>query len=317
MNKVSEKFFVGIDTSNYTTSVSVVNAKGEVIANIKRLLPVKEGENGLRQSDAVFAHVKNLSLLSDAVRELGTRGEIASIGYSAYPRDIEGSYMPCFLVGESVAKTLGAFLNVPIYKFSHQSGHIRAALYSSKAKPNGDFVAFHLSGGTTEVLHVSKGNPYKIDILGGSEDLHAGQAIDRAGVKMGLKFPCGKEMDALTKQNSQKTPKPKICVNGFKCNLSGLENMAASLYEKTKDPSYVSAFVFDFIGETVKRLSENVRKEYPDIKMIYAGGVSGNSAIQKKLENSFSGVYFASAEFSSDNAAGIALLAKESFENNL
>lgn len=227
--------------------------------------------------------------------------------------------MPCFLVGETVAKTLAAFLNVPTYKFSHQSGHIRAALYSSKAVPERDFAAFHLSGGTTEVLHVKNENgTYRIDILGGSIDLHAGQAIDRAGVLMGLKFPCGKEMDALAKLNSKKTPKPKICVNAFECNLSGLENMAASLYAKTKDPSYVSAFVFDFIGETVKRISENVRKEYPDIKIIYAGGVSGNSIIRKKLENSFSDVYFASPEFSSDNAAGIALLTKESFfENNL
>lgn len=306
--------FVGIDTSNYTTSIGIVSDGGEVIGNFKLLLPVKSGESGLRQSDAVFAHIKNIPLLCDKVRELCGSYKIKAVGYSAYPRDAAGSYMPCFLVGEAVAKTLGAFYASPVYGFSHQSGHIRAALYSSGLCTNEDFVSFHISGGTTEILYVGQADgKFNIKILGGSKDLHAGQAIDRAGVLMGLNFPCGREMNALANLNERKITSPKICVSGFDCNLSGLENMASKLYCETGDKSYVSAFVFEFIGKTVQKLSENVRKKYPDIKIVYAGGVSSNSIIRRRIEDSFDSVFFASAEYSSDNAAGTALLTRERY----
>ena len=193
---MAEKLFIGIDTSNYTTSCAVSDSKGNILHNFKILLPVKEGERGLRQSEAVFAHIKNLSYISECIRNNVGDGEIAAIGYSAFPRDVEGSYMPCFLVGEAIGNMLSAFFKVPLYRFSHQSGHIRAAVYSSKADVDDEFIAFHVSGGTTEVVKVKCENKYyKTEIIGGSNDLHAGQAIDRIGVHLGFKFPCGKEIE--------------------------------------------------------------------------------------------------------------------------
>ena len=247
-----EKVIVGIDTSNYTTSCAVCSLDGEILENYKELLPVKLGENGLRQSEAVFSHVKNFQLISKKIKEKHANYEIVAIGYSSYPRDVAGSYMPCFLVGNAVAEMISALYNIPSFAFSHQAGHIQAALYSSKLELKEKFIAFHVSGGTTEILLVSPNNcSFDISIIGGSVDLHAGQAIDRIGVKMGLKFPCGKEIERLALDNKDKIPNSKICVNRYDCNLSGLENLALKLYEESKSPNLVSAFVLDFIFKTI------------------------------------------------------------------
>ena len=152
MNKV----FLGIDTSNYTTSCSVCTFDGKILENYKYLLPVKQGANGLRQSDAVFAHVKNFQSIANLIREKHADYDIVAVGYSAYPRDVEGSYMPCFLVGQAVGEMISSLYNLPLYKFSHQLGHIRAAIYSSGASFEDKFIAFHVSGGTTEILLVHK-----------------------------------------------------------------------------------------------------------------------------------------------------------------
>ena len=146
-----KKVYIGIDTSNYTTSCAICSEDGLILENYKALLPVKEGENGLRQSDAVFAHVKNFELISSYIKEKHADYEIVAIGYSAYPRDCENSYMPCFLVGKAVAEMISALYNIDIYKFSHQMGHVQAAIYSSGAQIEDDFIAFHVSGGTTEI----------------------------------------------------------------------------------------------------------------------------------------------------------------------
>lgn len=309
---MNKKVYLGIDTSNYTTSIAVCDDNGEIIANIKKLLDVKEGERGLRQSDAVFAHIKNFPLLASQLESVLVDCDIQAIGVSTTPRDAEGSYMPCFLAGKATAEMLAATHKVPIFGFSHQAGHIMAALYSSKNTDEllkGDFVAFHVSGGTTEAVYVKpKDNYFDTRIIAETADISAGQAIDRAGVMMGMKFPCGREIESFAKQYQGKLPKAKICVKNGKCNFSGLENLADKLYNETKDISFVSAYVLNFVSETLLKLTSDIREEYPDIPIIYAGGVMSNKYLQRKLSK-FSGTYFATPEFSADNAAGIALLA--------
>ena len=308
--------FLGIDTSNYTTSVAVCDENGKIIANRKKLLDVKEGELGLRQSDAVFSHIKNFPILANELREVIKDYSIAAVGVSTKPRDVEGSYMPCFLSGKSVAEMIASTHNVPVYEFSHQAGHIIAALYSSRAINNlltDSFVAFHISGGTTEALLVNPADDsFDISIIAETADISAGQAIDRAGVMMGLKFPCGKELELLASGYSGKLPTANICVKNLKCNLSGLENLAAKIYKDTDNRELVSAFVLDFIARTLTKITKDIRELYPDIPIVYAGGVMSNKYLKQTLE-SFSNTYFSEPQFSADNAAGVALLTQRSF----
>ena len=316
------KCFIGIDTSNYTTSFAVCDGKGRVIANIKKLLPVGEGERGLRQSDAVFAHIKNIPQLTQKLRDALVGYTPAAVGYSAYPRDIEGSYMPCFLTGAAVASAVSAVLGVQSFAFSHQSGHIMAALYSGGCRDilkNERFAAFHVSGGTMEIVLVTpseSGSGFHTELIGGTNDLTAGQAIDRIGVAMGFGFPCGKRMEEFYAscrcESDEKHVKPKLSVNGLYCNMSGLENLALKLYSDTSDKAAVCGYVFDFVGKTLDALSDNLRSKYPDIPIVYAGGVMSNAIIREMLEKR-DGTYFALPDFSSDNAAGIALLCRERY----
>lgn len=315
--------YLGIDTSNYTTSVALCDGEGEIVLNLKRLLEVKEGERGLRQSDALFAHTKNLPELMDKLcaflDENYPEREIRAVGYSARPRDAEGSYMPCFLAGIAAAKSIAAALGCKSYDFSHQNGHVTAALYSAGRldllESDAPFAAFHVSGGTTELLLVrgNKGEPC-IELIGGTSDVNAGQTIDRTGVLMGLKFPCGREMERICIEAGDiPHQKTRISVNGLECNLSGLENLAAKVYRESGDAAKTSAYCFDFIADTLYRLTENARERYGDIHVVFAGGVMSNRRIATHLKT-LGNVSFSEPEFSADNAAGIALMTKNRYE---
>ncbi len=313
---MSKFCFVGFDTSNYTTSAAVCTEDGEIVANLKEPLPVKDGECGLRQSDAVFSHVRNLPLLTARLREALRGYTVRAVGCSVRPREAEGSYMPCFLAGRVAAESFAAAINVPVIECSHQDGHIMAALYSSGASERllqAPFAAFHVSGGTTEVLRVTPTDGrFSVRLVGETADLNAGQAIDRAGVMMGLQFPCGKEMEALAKTYTGKLPKPRVCVRDMKCNLSGLQNMTQKLWSETGDRACVSAYVLSFIGETLRRMTEQLDEQYPALPIVYAGGVMSNRHLQEVLGKRRD-TYFAAPQFSADNAAGVALLCRREF----
>ena len=304
---------LGIDTSNYTTSVSLV-VDGEVIANRKAMLPVADGARGLRQSDAVFAHTKNLPAVMDAIKydmaEACVR--VDAIGVSRAPRDGEDSYMPCFLVGLAAAHTASSVTGAPIYEFSHQSGHIAAALYSAGRLDLLDggepFAAFHVSGGTTDVTVVTpREEGFDIERVGGSSDLHAGQLIDRVGVMMGMKFPCGPALEKAA-ADADVSLSVKTSLRGLDCSMSGAENKAAEIYHKTGDIAATAAYTLDFVTATLDEMTKELRKRYTSIPIIYSGGVMSCRRMRRTLGKR-DGVWFAEPEFSADNAAGTAILA--------
>ena len=304
---------VGFDTSNYTTSVAVATLDGRVVANFKTLLTVKEGQRGLRQSDALFEHTRNLPSLTDRLKDFLAEGEYrpVAVGVSATPRDAEGSYMPCFLAGVSAAHSFSAALNIPLYNFSHQNGHIMAAAYSSGEAErllSSPFVAFHVSGGTTEALYVEpREKNFAVTLVGETDDINAGQLIDRVGVMMGLSFPAGREMERAASEYSGRIYRHSVCVREGRCSLSGGENIAAKIYEKSKDTSEVAAFVFDFVCRTLVAMGEDVQSRFGRTPVLFAGGVMSNKLMREKLAERFD-AYFSEPEFSADNAAGIALL---------
>jgi len=309
------KCFVGIDTSNYTTSIGIVAEDGEILANIKKLLPVAEGECGLRQSDAVFAHIKNLPAVLAAADEVLQDAEILAIGYSAKPRNVEGSYMPCFLCGEDIARALCVGRRIPMYAFSHQCGHVSAALTSADAWSIAEepFIAFHVSGGTTEVLLCKRDTEgFTTEIIGGTRDLNAGQAIDRAGVMMEMAFPCGAELERVASTYHGKIAKPKISVKDGYCNLSGLQNLSAKVYAESGDKAKTSAYVLQFVGHTLKKMAEDVRAEYGEKPIVFGGGVMSNQKLREMLLP-LGNVFFAEPMLSADNAVGTAELTRRKF----
>lgn len=304
---------LGIDTSNYTTSVSAFD--GEKMIFRKKLLPVKEGEKGIRQSDAVFHHTVQLpELLNDLCSEI--TADISAVGVSVKPSNQERSYMPCFLSGIAVAKGISSALKIPLYEFSHQDGHIAAALYSCGKTDlmNKKFIAFHISGGTSQGLLVtSNGNRFNTELLCDSLDLKAGQAVDRVGLMLGLKFPCGAELEKLALQSEKNFDKIKVFHKDSSFSLSGVENKCKQMFNNHENLCDIALYCIKYIESALSETCSSLLNQYGSLPVVFSGGVMSNSIIRKDFEKKF-GAYFAEPAYSSDNACGIAYLAYSMYE---
>lgn len=297
---------IGIDTSNYTTSIAFFDGTGG--ENCSKLLPVKPGELGLRQSDAVFAHIKSLPELSGRLFS-HVREEITAVGVSTRPRAVEGSYMPCFLVGLSHATLLSEALHVPLVEVSHQQGHVAASLWSAghlelMEQPH---LAWHLSGGTTELLLVEpEGKLVKCTKIGGTTDISAGQLIDRTGQLLGLPFPSGKHLDALSRE-AEGTDFFRVKCTDMTFSFSGMQNKVQQYYEANGDPAETAAYALRCVAYGVFHATEQARKAYPGLPVVFSGGVASNTLLRQVLEPL--NPIFAQPQFSTDNAMGVAVLA--------
>lgn len=297
---------IGFDTSNYTTSIAYFDGNGGV--NCSQLLPVKAGELGLRQSDAVFHHTKSLQELSGRLFLDVEPNSIGAVGVSTRPRAVEGSYMPCFMVGITQATLLANALHVPLYEFSHQQGHIAASAWSAGRldlldKPH---LAWHLSGGTTELLLVepNEGN-LCCQRIGGTTDISAGQLIDRTGQLLNLPFPAGKSLDALSLQ-AENNDVFRVKCDKMEFSLSGVQNKVQQYHEKSQNPAETAAYALRCVAGAVRCATENALKIYPDLPVIFSGGVASNSLLRQTLMPL--DAIFAEPKYSTDNAMGIALL---------
>lgn len=301
-------FILGIDTSNYTSSVSIYNTQSGEIAMKKRLLPVKENSLGLRQSDAVFEHIKQLHTL---VEELFCANPctLSAVCVSTRPRTVEGSYMPAFLVGDMLASSIASVLRIPKFCCSHQDGHIAAALYGANRLDmlNAPFYAFHLSGGTTEVVRVTPTKClFEVEIIAQTLDLNAGQLVDRVGVMLGLRFPCGGEITELSLQCGDKI-QTKPTLKGCNIHLSGVQNQCEKLLTDGKTPSYIAKYVIEYLKQAVEDMTNAIFLEYGKLPVLYAGGVMSNITIKEHIENKFGGI-FSPPIYSADNSAGVSVI---------
>ena len=298
---------LGIDTSNYTTSAAFCD--GGRVLHERRPLPVKPGTLGLRQSDALFHHTQQLPELLEALfSQKGADDPLAAIGVSDKPRNAEGSYMPCFLPGVCVAQSLAAALGIPLFRFSHQQGHLAAVLFNAgqAALLEQEFIAFHVSGGTTECLLVKPG--LEAEILGGSGDLKAGQLVDRTGVMLGYSFPAGPAIDALAREGSLiKGIRPSI--DGMTCSFSGLENKLRQMYARGVGKADVALYCLISVAVSLEALAQGAFARCGALPLVFSGGVCCSEVIRMLLGERFPGAIFAEPEFSGDNAAGVAMLA--------
>ncbi|MCL1982648.1 MAG: hypothetical protein FWG53_06160 [Clostridiales bacterium] len=303
---------LGIDTSNYKTSVAVVSSSGETVLDLREPLAVKAGERGLRQSHALFQHLEALPrLIGEAVA--GKGGRFVAVSVSTRPRPVDSSYMPVFKAGENIATVFSHALGIPIFRFSHQEGHIEAVKNSSSFKEKAKFLCYHLSGGTSELLAVDGG---AIKIIGGTKDISFGQAIDRTGVLLGMPFPCGGAFDEISiRADGCSSFLKAIPVDGLFINLSGIETQAArvigsGLLDGQKD--MLVKEVISKIAAALVRLTENAVAETGIKDVLFAGGVSSSKYLHGALHDCFDGtevaVDFGDQALSSDNAVGMAVL---------
>lgn len=303
---------LGIDTSNYTTSVCIYDDADNSCIHRRKLLPVADGQLGLRQSDAVFHHTQQLpqlfeSLCSDNSIDVN---DISAVGASFTPRMCDGSYMPCFTVGSAFARSISSLLKVPVYKLSHQQGHIAAALYSADRLDLVDkpFIAFHVSGGTTDALLVNdnKDEFLSCKLVAKSLDLNAGQLVDRVGLMMSLSFPCGKQIEQLALKCTDSI-KVKPTLKGYDCCLSGAQNICERLLCEGKSHEYVALYCLTYIEQTILKMTQKLLSEYGDLPVVFAGGVMSNSIISDNISKQIDCI-FSKPEFSTDNACGVAVL---------
>lgn len=303
---------LGLDTSNYTTSIAFFG-NGKAV-NCSQLLPVRPGELGLRQSDAVFHHVKSLPELSGRLFSDSECSKIDVIGVSTRPRAVTGSYMPCFLVGQAHAELISQVLHVPLFECSHQQGHVAAALWSSGHMELMDHphLAWHLSGGTTELLLVEpEDRNVRCTKIGGTTDISAGQLIDRAGILLSLQFPAGKHLDALSATAESNEVFCAKCKD-LHFSLSGVQNKVERFHASHTDASETAGYVLRCVCATIIKATENAVKAYPGLPVVFSGGVASNTML-RNIMSDFRPI-FAKPEFSTDNAMGVAILAARSLE---
>ena len=303
---------IGFDTSNYTTSIACFH--GEDGVNCSKLLPVKAGELGLRQSDAVFHHTKSLPELSGRLFSNVEVGRITAIGVSTRPRAVDGSYMPCFMVGYSHAKLLADAYQVPLVECSHQQGHVAASLWSAGRLDLMDVphLAWHLSGGTTELLLVEPdGKNVKCSRIGGTTDISAGQLIDRTGQLLNQPFPAGKHIDVLSREAKNKDLF-KVKCPGMEFSLSGVQNKVHAYFENCQDPVETAGYALRCVCHAVFTATKNAMQAYPGLPVVFSGGVASNAMLREKIAPL--DPVFAKPEFSTDNAMGVAVLAYRMME---
>ncbi len=321
---MNKKYYLGIDTSNYTTSVAAVDEEGNLLFDNRTPLSVSEGERGMRQSQALFDHVHNLPDtilgLSKITKEKGL--VLGGVGVSTKPRPVEGSYMPCFLSGAAAAAVTAEAAGVPLFEFSHQEGHLAAALYGSEEirDMNRPYLAYHLSGGTNEIL-ICQGSEVK-EIVGGTKDISLGQLIDRSGVAMGMRFPCGKEMDYLASRYNGEVGNPfcLIKTEDGQMNVSGIETQVqkyTAAMKRESDRIAPSNWILERCAEAVLLSIHQVTEKTGIDTVVMMGGVSSSTYIRKKLLTDFepqkgryTTIFFGRPQYCSDNAVGIAFLTR-------
>jgi len=317
---MTNKLYLGIDTSAYTTSIAVIDENNNIVVDLRKVLEVKEGQKGLRQQEAVFQHINNMPIIIENMTKMIDVNNIDTVSCSSKPRNLPKSYMPVFVVGRGQAIIISNMLNAKFREYSHQEGHIAAGIMNSELESCKNFLSIHISGGTTELLIVNNDNK-KLDteIIGGTLDISVGQLIDRIGVKLNLTFPCGKQMDTIA--NNGKILDINIPI-GIKdrtwFNLSGMENLFENLIDsnmyKVED---IFSTLFYVIGSYIYKIIFNSSKDYNIDTVLITGGVSSNSIIRNLLNENLKkhGImpYFPERKLCTDNGVGIAYLGKESY----
>ncbi len=318
-SKVSHKdyLYLGLDTSAYTTSLAVVNQQEHLLVDRRIPLTVQKGNLGLRQSEAVFLHLKNLTVLWEDPYSLGKHGELVAIAASNQPRPVQGSYMPVFKVSEACGSFLAQTMGLNFLASSHQEGHIMAGLWSA-GLAKGYYLIVQLSGGTTELVESEEISPGLLEtrLVGQGSDLNAGQFIDRLGSLMGISFPAGPKLENLAKGGRDNVIKLPVAVKNSTISFSGPASSAERALQKGFRKEDLARAIEVCIADSLLRAIYNLDDSLKDYDgILFVGGVAANQYIRERLGKKIgpAKVYFPRSHFASDNAVGLAVQAARRF----
>ncbi|MDL1913091.1 MAG: tRNA (adenosine(37)-N6)-threonylcarbamoyltransferase complex transferase subunit TsaD [Bergeyella sp.] len=324
---MKKPIILGIESSCDDTSVALIRGR-EVLSNISTSQDIHMEYGGVVPELASRAHQKNiipvvgLSLQRANIQQK----DIVAIGFTRGP-----GLMGSLLVGCSFAKSLAMSLSVPLIEVNHLQAHILAHfIEGANASPPGfPFICLTVSGGHTLLVLVRE--YFDMEILGQTLDDAAGEAFDKTGKILGLDYPAGPIMDKLAKEgdeNSFSFSRPKI--DGFDYSFSGLKTSVLYFVQREmqKNP--------DFVKGNLPNLSASIQKCIVDILMVklekavmkygvprvaIAGGVSANSALRSAVEKRKYSlgweIYLPKFEYTTDNAAMVAMVAQLKYERSL
>lgn len=305
---------LAFDTSCYTSSVALMSAEGILLSDQRRVLDVPAKQRGLLQSEALFQHIHNVPVFLENLAKEYDFSKIKAVGCSVKPRPADDSYMPVFLGGEKIGRSVAAALGVPFIEGSHQEGHMMAGWHSLGMMENipDQFLLCHFSGGTSDILLAEKRDVgyYDLTLKAFGNDLHAGQFVDRIGVLMGLQFPCGTELEKLAKGHKGDIPNVKIWVKDGEFSFSGQETAIRRMCESGVPHKTVARTVEHTIARTMRKVFEQLFETTGVRTVLLAGGVMCNQYIKEYLKKHLKNgdLYFADPRYASDNAVGVAAL---------
>ena len=322
VEKLKRHLYLGLDTSAYTTSLALVDQEERLLFDSRLPLGVEKNSLGLRQSEAVFSHIKNLPLIWQGDSAFIKEHYLAAVAAATRPRPDDQSYMPVFKVSEAFGLFLAQTMGLKFLSSSHQEGHIYAGLWSAGLQ-SGRYLVLHLSGGTTEIVSAEEIRPgcLDIEILGGSADLNAGQYIDRLGLLMGLDFPAGPQLEKLAEESKEEIRLP-VAVKDNLISFSGPASQAERMIDQGLNREDLARAIEVCIADSLISAVDHILFKKDHFQGLLAvGGVMSNMFIRERFMNNLKeldaglDIYFADPAYTSDNAVGLAVQAARRFNN--
>ena len=308
---------IGFDTSNYRTSVAAVTLDGEILVNHRELLPVSSGERGLRQSDAVFAHIRQLRNSEEALREKLKGTWIAAVAASTKPRDGGESYMPVFQVGHTAGSMMAAALAFSGFRYLHsrQQTDFYHSLPVSRTRL---FLAVNLNSfliAAVPCLLMSLVSAMIIQISTGAATCvpwALGQTCLQLCFFLGF---CMTALLAVVKGKSGALLGVSLENGDLTCHLSGAETKVQQwIREGSMAREDMAREIYDLLARTLVRMLKAGAEKSGCREALVTGGVAASALLRqlmaerKAKTRGCPEIVFGRPEMSGDNAVGVALI---------
>lgn len=315
---------LGIESSCDDTSAAVIKGN-RILSNIAASQTIHNEYGGVVPELASRAHQQNIiPVIHQSLTKANIQqNEISAIGFTRGP-----GLLGSLLVGTSFAKSLAMSLDVPLIEVNHLQAHILAHFIedANPVPPKFPFLCLTVSGGHTMIVLVE--DYFDMKIIGKTIDDAAGEAFDKIGKLFGLDYPAGPIVDRLAKTGDPHAftfSKPKM--DGYDYSFSGVKTSVLYFIQKElkKDPEFISKNLSDLcasvqktITETLMLKLEKAAAEYQISEVAIAGGVSANSGLREAMltnkEKLGWNIYIPKFEYTTDNAAMIAMVAQLKYE---